>query len=174
MNPDDNFSPPLDGLSRGNKLHQVLTTLNDADYISETKYVDKQEVDSKILAVVDVNDIIDIEDHLDAAGMLFCNWWHMRREPDWWKFEYIELGPEAEVEPIEDSEEDEEGVRVEVTYSCGWYQQENDEVEGLTYYEEFNDGEWKTESFKPAFEAARPLSSSIIDTYLPENIQNRY
>lgn len=174
MDPDDNFSPPLDGLSRGKKLHQLLTTLSKADIVSESKYLKQEEADGRVVGVISVDDVISSDDETGYVGALFCNWWHMRYEPDWWEFKYVEMDPNGETETVESSDGEEKGILIDTLYSCGWHRQENEHVPGSTYLREWAGEEWQYEPFEPDVEAPKPLARAIIDTHLPRNIQSRY
>jgi len=91
MDPDDNFSPPLDGLTGGNKTHQILTTIGDSDYVTEYTYNPETENEYEIIAVFEPNEVVDSENTSDLTGVLLANWWHMRRETDWFAFDYLAL-----------------------------------------------------------------------------------
>lgn len=176
MNPDDNFSPPLDGLSRGKKLHQILTTLADADNIRDHHYADNDRGEGGIVGIVNMLEIIDVDEPPRALGIIICNWWHMALESDWWSYEYLEMDPEEVAEMIEQAQDDEEEEPDPVIseYSCGWYRQANEKVEGQTYFQETHEGESEVRVFDPQFAAPKPLTRAIIDSYLPENIRSRH
>lgn len=201
MKPDDSFSPPLDGLLRGQKLHQILTTFSSCDDIQVTEYSSEGEWGEYVVAVFNPSKLADIDIDENYVGILRAGWWHMRKEKDWWTFEYYEVEAEplinafresnaadeaaeesedeeeVEEEPAEEDEveeEVEEEIYVDVETQSGWYRQENEKVEGLTYFEEIRNGEHIIEEFNPEVEAAKPLTRAIIDTYLPERIRSNH
>lgn len=174
MDPDDSYSPPLDGLSRGHKLHQVLTTLSGADTIHDTKYRPEDDGGPELFGILSVDEMIETDEETGAVGLLVCNWWHMSLEPDWWKYEYFESIPDSEVEPVEGSDEGKSEVRFPMLYHCGWYQQENEQVDGLAYYREYTDDGFLHKPFEPKFDAPKPLTRAIIDHYLPQHLRVRH
>lgn len=170
MEPDDNFKPPLDGLSRGNKINQILTALQDTDYVKETKYLPDDD-DSSVMSMVDIDDIVDDEEPVGRVGVLLCNWWNMRRTEDWWNYIYAEIDLESAVE--NDSGDDEDDPPFDVHYVYEWIREENEEVAGLTYVKETSANGITVEPFDPKFDTPKPLTRAILDTYLPQNIRNR-
>ena len=174
MKPDDNFSPPLDGLSRGNKLSQILTALRNSEYVQNTKYHRaSKERDSSISAVIDIDGILGSDDEEERVGYLMCNWWHMSREPDWWEFSYFEIDPES-IEKEEDPDTGETEIRLRITYYCTWAQQPSDETDHFSYFRHMHGDGWAYEPFETDIEAAKPLARAIIDQHLPDVIISRY
>lgn len=172
MRPDDSFSPPLDGLSRGKKIHQILTTLSQHELVENTKNIGGDEEPGDIGAVLDVTPLTHIDSDGSVIGILTCNWWHMRNEPDWWKFEYSELGPDSETEHVE--EDGEERLIVLPNYRCEWMKQENNHVEGQTYFREMQGDQWHVLPFDPRMEAPRPLTRELLDSYIPFSVRWRH
>jgi len=175
MDPDDNFSPPLDGLARGNKLNQLLGALNKSDNVANAEYVRADEGAGQVVAVLDWKRIVEKplpeEDYLSS---LMCEWWHMSRDPDWWEFSYFEAAHDAVVETAEDDEDDSNGVTLKIDYLCSWVRQENERVDGLTYFREYDGEEENVREFDTQFESPRPLARAVVDTYLPENLNQRF
>lgn len=172
MDPDDNFSPPLGGLTRGKKIHQLINTLEDSDKIASTKRHEDVDWEYEISAFIPLGNIVDLTEEPQAPSILLCNWWHMRGEQDWWKFSYLEMGPDGDPEELDESEE--EGLLLETTYQCRWAREENDKVSGKTYFEETAPSGWDVRAFDTQLEAVKPLTRAILDTHIPNNIQNRY
>lgn len=156
----------MNGLMRGKKLHQVLTTLSNTDRIRFTKNL-KDAGESGIGAIVDIEDMIP-PDGDESIGFLLCNWWHIPREDDWWEFRYLET---------RQTEVSEDEVEVELVFECIWNKQPNDEIAGLTHYKYRTtppESDWEYEPFDPEFEAARPLTEEIMNHHLPKVIEDRH
>lgn len=194
MKPDDSFSPPLDGLSRGRKLQQILTSLRNSENVQDTHYSKAtKETDSFIAAFISVEDILD-DDEFDephTVGVFIAGWWHMRREPDWWEFSYFELDGERLRELVKQTEEagaseaddeqstlideDEEGgVEVPTQYACRWARQPEDDAPSLTHFTETHEDGWEYEEFETEIEAPKPLSKAMIGEYLPAKLREQH
>ena len=176
MDPNDSFSPPLDGLHCGRKRHNILTTLNDADCVEYTHSIPEENREGgSIVAIVSLEDIVEIEGDGEPIGLLRSNWWHMRYDPDWWEYEYIEVDRQEVLDAAEALDEDsDEGVPIDILHTCGWYRKENNHVDDLTYFGIVTKAGWEYEPFQTAMETPRGLTKAIIDTHLPENIRSRY
>lgn len=172
MDPEDSFSPPLSGLSRGKKIHQLLTTLDSSDHVVSTDRLDIDQGDYDVSGLLEIDEIAGLENDETAFAALTCGWWHMEDE-DWWKYSYLEAGPEGGFEELDESEEGSHAL--EITYQCTWAREANDKVDGLTFFEDRSGSEdAQAEPFDPEFEALKPLTRAIVDTHLVNNIQERY
>lgn len=191
--PDDNYSPPIDGLTRGKKLHQILTELGRSDTVRESMRSPSEDTNA-IVAFVPVSEMAVAPEQI--SGTLMANWWHVPLEDDWWKYSYYEFDMEkmerildenleredAEEEYAEEEDAEERaagGLELQpnvgiAEYVCHWRRQENDEVSGETYFTELTPEGVSHEPFEPPAESPRPLTRAITDSLLPEQLRQRH
>jgi hypothetical protein len=169
MNPDDNASPPLDGIALGKRLNHMLSELRNSETTDTVIRTDTDD-DPDMVATIDVDGVV--ESDTDVVGGLYCSWWHMGVEDDWWKFTYMEFSEELlEYEEGELSFEEHGDL---LRYFCEWGREANDFVDGETYFVTATDDGIDVEPFNPPREAAKPLTRAISDTLLPEIIHQRH
>lgn len=190
MDPDDSFSPPLDGLSRGKKLQQILTTFRNSENVQATHYSKaSEESDSTIAAFINIDDFLDESVEGNNLGILTAGWWHMRREPDWWEFTYLEIDGERLQEIVERTEEadepgdeqstlvdeeEEQEFSVPMQNVYQWARQPKEDSPDMTYFAKMEGGEWEYEEFETEIESPKPLSKAMINEYLPAKLRETH
>jgi len=177
MDPDDSFSPPLHGLGRGKKLHNILNVFNDSEIVAEAEYLGRNEGDTGISGAISVHKVTDSVSEDELIAFLIANWWHIPLEDDYWEYIYVEAEASELTKALEEYDSDEEGepeISVPAAYSCAWICQDNELVDGMSYFLELDEGGQSPEPFNTKFEAPRPLTHAILDTHLSKKLKERH